>query len=257
MFCPRCASVAIEGQRFCRSCGINLGVILDAMEGKRGPIDFETLKRDLRDLGTNLRSGFEEAGSALKRTARLNAGSVDMMGSRSSSGSTETVAFEGQAPVAGLGEVGQTKRAKGERSRMESLQRGVLSLLSGGAMLGVWAYLLDRAYAVGFLESLSWALLRQTGHQIHGLPEVLSSLWLLALVPVVQGIGHLFNGLFLAPTSAPSTDLPRLGNGSPTPLSGFDADRLPPPQGSVTEDPTLRLEQEGALRGTSQVSSGT
>ena len=69
MYCPKCATQAVPGQRFCRNCGTNLGVILDAVEGKqRGPIDFETLKNDLRELGSNLRAGFEH----LKGTNRLD-----------------------------------------------------------------------------------------------------------------------------------------------------------------------------------------
>ena len=39
MYCPKCSSPAAEGQRFCRQCGTNLGAIVDAMEGRRGPVD--------------------------------------------------------------------------------------------------------------------------------------------------------------------------------------------------------------------------
>ncbi len=69
MYCPKCAAQTVPGQRFCRSCGTNIGVIVDAIEGKqRGPIDFETLKSDLRELGSNLRAGFEQ----FKCTHRLD-----------------------------------------------------------------------------------------------------------------------------------------------------------------------------------------
>src|SRR5262249_5725927 len=72
MFCPKCASPTVHGQHFCRNCGTNLRVIMDAIEGKRSPLDFETLKRDLRDLGSSLRTGFEEASAAIKNTKRLD-----------------------------------------------------------------------------------------------------------------------------------------------------------------------------------------
>ncbi len=60
MYCPKCSSQAVEGQRYCRQCGTNLGVILDAMDGKTVTVDFETLKKDLRQLGQSLRSSFED-----------------------------------------------------------------------------------------------------------------------------------------------------------------------------------------------------
>jgi hypothetical protein len=73
MFCPKCASEIVGGQRFCRGCGLKLDLIVDAVEGKpRLPLDFETIKRDLRDLGSSLRSTFEEATGAVKNTKRLD-----------------------------------------------------------------------------------------------------------------------------------------------------------------------------------------
>src|SRR5438105_1260986 len=73
MYCPKCASTAVPGQRYCRACGANLGAIWDAVEGKRGQLDFETLKSDLRELGVNLRAGFEQAKENFnKHTNRLN-----------------------------------------------------------------------------------------------------------------------------------------------------------------------------------------
>ena len=231
MFCPRCASTAIEGQRFCRSCGMNLGVILDAIEGKRGPIDFETLKRDLRDLGANLRSGFEGAGSAIKRTARLDAGGAGGL----VSGTDAAPQTPGSSPQR------EGKRSRTARSRTESFQRAVESLLGGGAMLGVWAFLLHRAYGAGLLESLARVITQESGYLIQGLPEVLESLWVLALIPIGQGVGHLINGIFFAPKGAPPpaglapVDLPQ-----PMPA----AERIPAGAVSVTEDPTLRLLQK-------------
>lgn len=230
MFCPRCASTAIEGQRFCRSCGMNLGVILDAIEGKRGPIDFETLKRDLRDLGANLRSGFEGAGSAIKRTARLDAGGAG--------GMVPGTEAAPQTSSSSLRREG--KRSRAARSRTESFQRAVESLLGGGAMLGVWAFLLHRAYGAGLLESLARVITQESGYLIQGLPEVLESLWVLALIPIGQGVGHLINGIFFAPKAPPPAGPAPVDLPQPMPTT----ERIAPSAVSVTEDPTLRLLQK-------------
>lgn len=210
---------------------MNLGVILDAIEGKRGPIDFETLKRDLRDLGANLRSGFEGAGSVIKRTARLDGGGAG--------GKVQAAEAASQASATSPRREG--KRSRGARSRTESFQRAVESLLGGGALLGVWAFLLHRAYGAGLLESLARVITQESGYLIQGLPEVLEALWVLALIPIGQGIGHLINGIFFAPKAlqpAESTPVNLLPLG---PSSQPVADRIPPSAVSVTEDPTLRL----------------
>ncbi len=236
MFCPRCATTAIEGQRFCRSCGMNLGVILDAIEGKRGPIDFETLKRDLRDLGANLRSGFEGAGNAIKRTARL-----DSPGAGGVAPADSLRVQEPAPPAIGSSSKGKRKGSRTARTRTESLQRAVESLLGGGALLGVWAFLLRQAYGTGLLESIARMITQESGYFIQGLPEVLRSLWVLALIPISQGIGHLINGIFFAPKP------PQPVESTPVHLLPLDppslpvAERVPPSAVSVTEDSTLRL----------------
>src|SRR5215510_6837356 len=76
LFCPRCGREIIEGQRFCKNCGMKVGVILDAIADRQhSPFDFESLKRDLRELGTSLRTGFEEA-TSIKKTRKLEGGAV-------------------------------------------------------------------------------------------------------------------------------------------------------------------------------------
>jgi len=213
---------------------MNLGVILDAIEGKRGPIDFETLKRDLRDLGANLRSGFEGAGSAIKRTARLDGG-----GAGGAGGKVQGAEVASQAPASSPRREG--KRTRGARTRTESLQRAVESLLGGGALLGVWAFLLHQAHGAGLLESIARMITQESGYFIQGLPEVLRSLWVLALIPITQGIGHLINGIFFAPKppqSVEPTPVHLLPHDLPSPPA---AERVPASAVSVTEDSTLRL----------------
>lgn len=237
MYCPRCASTSIEGQRFCRSCGMNLGVILDALEGKRGPLDFETLKRDLRELGSNLRTGFEEAGIAIKRTSRLDKGQA------------QPPAPIAMAPPNWTKEFNRAlKKVKAANTRKYSLQQATLSIFGGGAMMAAWYYILNATANSGLVSSIEQVILRETGHPITGIADVVRILWMLALIPIVTGVAHLFNGIFLAPKALEESreEAPPAFNYvapvSAIPPAGNTTSDLNPTPSSITEDSTIRLE---------------
>ena len=144
MYCPRCASVAIEGQRFCRSCGANLGAIVDVMEDRRAALDFESLKSDLRDLGASLRAGFEGARSNIKSpwTAKLPSAASIRRGA-----ATAAPSIPQTLPTI----IRQRKEAS---TRKYSLQQATLSILGGAASCGVLYYFLNHAADSGFVSSI-------------------------------------------------------------------------------------------------------
>lgn len=234
MYCPRCASTAIEGQRFCKSCGMNLGVILDALDGKRGPLDFELLKRDLRELGSNLRSGFEGATSALRGTARL---SPPVPTSAQSGISLQDLSREVERAL---------RNVEVAHSRKYSLQQAALSLFGGGAMLGVWAFLLNKFTTSGLAESIERIILIESGHEVVGLVMMIRYLWVLALIPIATGVAHLFNGIFLAPRKERIEPAPPAVYVPPQPLPTIEPLPVPTPPNpvSIVEDQTLRLERD-------------
>lgn len=237
MYCPRCASTAIEGQRFCRSCGMNLGLILDALDGKRGPLDFELLKRDLRELGANLRSGFEGASNALRGTARLGPPPVV------------------QPPVVAPLSVGSTpdfrkeiehalRKVRIAHSRKYSLQQATISLFSGGAMMVAWHFLLKKITSSGLIESLEKMILIESGHELVGTALAIRSLWVLALIPLAVGLAHLFNGIFLAPRKEKLAPPPPIYVPPPLPPLEVPSATTPSNPASIVEDQTLRLERD-------------
>lgn len=277
MFCPRCANVAIEGQRFCKNCGMNLGVIVDALEGKRGPLDFELLKRDLRDLGANLRAGFEGVSSGLRGTARLGGSPNDSSGSGAGADLFERI-YKVPMATSPKGSSGSDAQAEGTQrrdlldavekalrkvrlahSRAYSLQQAVLNLLGGGAMLGVWYYVLSQITSSGLIESLEKIILVESGYEVVGVGALFRSLWLLALIPIATGVGHLLNGIFLVPKSedppsAPVSTLVEPAYRPPAMLAVTEAEaHLPQIEAaplhrepvSVVEEQTLRFEREG------------
>lgn len=251
MFCPKCASPIVAGQRFCRSCGLKLDVIVDAIEGKaRGPLDFETLKRDLRDLGSSLRTGFEEAGIAIKRTQKLGRA----QGAQNNKAQNwPAPGWHVWNPPRELKKI--INKVKLAHSRRYSLQQATISLLGGGAFIAVWHHLLNVAADSGLLRSIELIILQHTGTMVVGLAPLIQMLWVLGLIPVAKGVAHLFNGIFLAPKKLEEVEeqidpMPGYGNYSAAPapavgnVSTNDLDHEPnaKPQPSVTEDETLRFE---------------
>src|SRR5215210_1422800 len=56
MFCPKCGAQAIVGQKFCKTCGINLELMSNALEGGEDTLgqlrlDMEALKTSAKNFG--------------------------------------------------------------------------------------------------------------------------------------------------------------------------------------------------------------
>lgn len=204
MYCPKCATQAVPGQRFCRSCGTNLGVILDAVEGKQpGPIDFELLKSNLRELGSNLRAGFEQASAGFKNTKKLD-----------QNPQAAQMAQPGNFPPPQVVMADLTRdlknsikhevkkglnKVRAANTRKHSLQQAALSVFSGTAWMIVWHKLLDQALGSGLLTSLEQLIQQKSDAPIVGLVPVFHMFWLFGLIPVAKGVAHLINGIFFAP----------------------------------------------------------
>jgi hypothetical protein len=229
------------------------------MEGRgRGPLDFETLKRDLRDLGSNLRAGFEEAHTAIKNTRKLNKAPAPP-----ASASPQDWQREMSKAVWSHEFSKALKKVKAAHSRKHSLQQATLSIFGGGAIMTVWFYLLDAATRSGLLNNLETIIMEKTETPIFGLVPVFQMLWMIGLIPVARGVAHLINGIFFAPKLEKEPE-PQVGFApgftpnaaqnyiQPTPAyvsavpdpatNDLESGRTPQPQVSVTEDATLRFE---------------
>jgi len=262
MFCPRCANEIAENQNYCRNCGIKLHLIVDAIKDNpsRGQFDFETLKRDLRDLGSSLRAGFQEA---IKNTRRLNKNAPPTSQQEWSREVSKAVWSHEVSEVLKHHINKALKKAKAAHSRKYSFQQAALSIFGGGATMAVWYYVLEAAANSGLLQNLELIIMNKTDAVVTGLVPVLRMLWMLGLIPVARGVAHLINGIFFAPKLEKEME-PQIGfapdfapapaqnNIQPQPTyvsavadpatNSLDSERTPQPQISVTEDPTLRFE---------------
>lgn len=269
MYCPKCATQAVPGQRFCRSCGTNLGVILDAVEGKqRGPIDFETLKNDLRELGSNLRAGFEQASATIKGTKKLDQNQP-----------VSPLAQPGNFPPPQMVMADLTRDLKKSikkevgkglfkvhvaNSRKYSLQHAALSLFGGGAWMFILHRFLEEAYGSGLLASLEQLIQQKGDAPVTGLVPLFRLFWLIGLIPVAKGVAHLVNGIFFAPKpepeepeepvipaapgyyysssyTAPVSTVPPASYIASNTTNDLNEKTGKVEQSSVTEDPTMRF----------------
>jgi zinc-ribbon domain len=245
LYCPRCGREIVEGQRFCKNCGIKVGVILDAIADRQhSPFDIESLKRDLKELGNSLRAGFEEA-TSIKRTRKLEGAGV--------------APAQGANPVQMPNWTREFNKAlnkvKAAHSRKYSFQLATLSILGGGAWMLVWSRLLSVAEESGLFRSIEAIIFQQTGAQVYGLSEFLGMIWLLGAIPVARGVAHLINGIFIAPrrieqeveqiNPAPG-NIPAPANIYVSPVGNTSnielaKEEVAKPEPSVTEDETLRF----------------
>jgi hypothetical protein len=213
------------------------------MENRRGPIDFETIKRDLGDLGAALRKGYEGAQDVIKNTSRLK----QQIGA-----STPPMPVPPTAVV--LPELQRelkraVKKINAADSRKLSLQKAMVSIFGGGAYMFVWSKVLEavtRPEVIAHLEDI----IRQANPQITNLDldpfaPILRLFWLFGLIPVAKGVAHLINGIFLAPQPEPELAPQPIYVQAPPPYASAipptnDLDRQTPE--SITEDATLRFE---------------
>src|SRR5215813_7984803 len=254
MFCPKCSNQIVENQNYCRNCGLKLHLIVDAIQDKspRSQFNFETLKRDLRDLGSSLRANFEEV---IKNTRKLKKNAPPA--------SQQDLSREG-GNIVWSHEVNKAlKKTKVAHSRKYSFQQAALSIFGGGATMAVWYYVLEAAVDSGLLQNLEQIIAEKIEAPVVGLVPVSRMLWMLGLIPVARGVAHLINGIFLAPKPEKEPE-PQIGftpDFAPTPAqyhiqpqpahvsavadpatNSLESERTPQPQISVTEDPTLRFE---------------
>ncbi|HWQ34096.1 MAG TPA: zinc ribbon domain-containing protein [Blastocatellia bacterium] len=261
MYCPKCSSQAVEGQRYCRQCGTNLGVILDAMDGKTVTVDFETLKKDLRQLGQSLRSSFEEVHQEFKKNKRHNrqwrkgdwnwvSGVAQTAAGAGAAAATEAVsAVHTAAPAISTKPIPiKIKQVRGGSSRQQSFQQAALSIFGGGAATWALYYLLHTAGQSGLLWNLEQLILRESGAPLYGLAPVFQALWVLGLIPVAKGVAHLLNGTFFAskPTENPADQVVQEINAR---LAAAQAAQIPQAQlawAAPAASPAIQAEPERA-----------
>ncbi len=224
MFCPKCSSEVVEGQKFCKACGTNMQLVTDAINRSDDTlsqfgIDVEALKRNATEFVRNMKAGIVVKGD-WKNKERV--------------------------------ERHLERQRKRERERhlpkpkdwlpyswQHNLKHGLISLFTG-AGLGFLLYYIGRVMInEGTIADIEAA----AGQHIRGLETLMSLLWMIALIPVLKGLAQIIYAAFFGESLSKLAEkfLPPPQAEPERTTAGFG--RLEEPMPSVTENTTQFFEE--------------
>jgi hypothetical protein len=177
MFCPQCGNESQAPVQYCRVCGANLKVI-----GKAVALS-EAVARSDRGPLPKIKEMIKEF--KVDHVSDEVSGALDRMNQEIARISPESQRPE-RAPWISFGR----KKTPAEK-RENHISKGVISLFSGVG-LTVFLYYLSAAL-----------VLKLPPHIIDQIPfeidPVVKIIWLLGLLPVTSGLGHILAGLLIRP----------------------------------------------------------
>jgi hypothetical protein len=167
MFCPQCGNESTTGQHYCRSCGANLKVIGKAVSLSDAISKTDGVPAKIKEIMSNIKIAHvtEEVSRAMDKMHSEIARS--------------TVKHRRES---------QWKREKtAEQRRERHLVTGAVKLF-GGAGLTIFLYFLAHALVLklppDFLARIPFDV-----------DPVVHVMWLIGLIPMLTGLGHLIAGL--------------------------------------------------------------
>ena len=182
MYCPQCGTEAQAQVQYCRVCGANLKVIGKAVSlseaiarSDRGPLP------KIKEMVKNLKVDHvtDEVSRAL-----------DNMNQEIAEISPKEKRDDERRPWVSFGK----KKTAAER-RENHITKGVVSLFSG---MGLTAFLYYLSAALTLKLPLD--VIEQIPFEIDPVVKVI---WLLGLLPITSGVGHIISGLLIRPRQEP------------------------------------------------------
>lgn len=222
MYCPQCGTESQPNVQYCRVCGSNLKVIGKAVSlseaiarSDRGPLP------KFREMVKNLKVDHvtEEVSRALDHMNQ----ELAQIPAKAKSKSREE-----RRPWINL----RKKKTAAER-RENYITKGVVSMFSGVG-LTVFLYFLSTT----LILKLPPEIVAQIPFEIQSVVRII---WLLGLLPITSGLGHILAGLLIRPDREPQ---PQLDQVVSPPLELTDRPLSDPVPMSVTDHTTNLLEPD-------------
>ena len=239
MFCPQCGTESSAELHYCRSCGANLKVIGKAVSLSEAIARSDSVPSKLKEMVKNFKveKVTDEVSKAMERMNR------EIVRSANDPKPRKPWWLEAK------------KKTAAER-RERYLTRGTIKLFWGGG-LTIFLYFLASALVL----KLPPDVIARIPFEIDPIVHVL---WVLGLVPILSGVGHIVAGLSIRPDAGPPMELSeqqRLRIDPPSDAVSYPAEvtiaspRTTPREApaSVTERTTNILDREPARPGPQEI----
>ncbi len=194
MFCPKCGSQTVEGQRFCKACGTNVQLINDALrsgDSPQRPFDIDALKKNAMDFAQSWRTGWSGGSNVIG--LKVDQSRVDSMrAARERRRQAREEARRQNLPK---------PKEYMSYSWQHNLRNGLVSLFWGTG-LGVVLYYLGRTVID---DGLIRQLEESSGGHVQGLEPLVRMIWLIALLPVLKGLARIIYAAFFGESMATLT----------------------------------------------------
>jgi hypothetical protein len=231
MFCPQCGTESSAELHYCRSCGANLKVIGKAVSLSEAIAGSDSVPSKLKEMVKNFK--VEKVTDEVSRAMeRMNKEIV-----RSANDPRPRKPWWLEA-----------KKKTAEERRERHLTKGTIKLFWGGG-LTIFLYFLASALVL----KLPPDVIARIPFEINPVVHVL---WVLGLIPMLSGVGHIIAGLSIRPEPAGQAELPDqkpLRIDSPTNTGRYSAEvTVATPRNapaSVTERTTNILDRDPARQG--------
>ena len=187
MFCPQCGLESQAELKFCRSCGANLKVIGKAVTLSEAIARSDGVPAKIKEMVQNFK--VEKVTDEVSRA-------MDKM-NREIERTAELHRADRKSRVPGW-----RRKEKTAAQRRESLLTKGLIKLGWGAGFGVFLYFLSHSIVL----KLDPNIINKVPFDVESVVRVI---WLIGLMPVLSGLGHIIAGLSIKPGREPQIESPQ------------------------------------------------
>src|SRR5256886_7537132 len=180
MFCPQCGIESSTDLKFCRSCGANLKVIGKAVSLSEAIARSDSVPAKIKDMVKNLKieKVTDEVSRAMEKMNQEIARSSDLRRKNFTWRREKTP----------------------EQRRERHLTTGLIKFFSGGG-LSIFLYFLSHALVL----KLPPDVIAKIPFEIDPVVRVV---WLVGLIPMLAGLGHILAGLTIRPAPVKQIEFP-------------------------------------------------
>lgn len=223
MFCPQCGLESQAELKFCRSCGANLKVIGKAVTLSEAIARSDGVPAKIKEMVQNLK---------VERVTEEVSRAMEKMGHEIARSTAE----HRERP--------RRRKEKTAAERRESLLTKGLIKLGWGSGFSIFLYFLFHSLILRLPPDIA-------GKVPFEIESVVRVAWLIGLIPVLSGLGHIFAGLTIKPQrlkEIPVSEAPPLRIDPPPPDPELTVANVREAPASVTDRTTNILDRDQTMR---------